>query len=1111
MFRFLNLTVRVLSLATLWGAITYSQVNTATLLGTVKDPTGASVPNATITVRNTATAQERSVATDPFGNFTAANLQSGHYQITVAAPGFKTTTIPDLELQVAQMATTNVLLEVGQVNQNVTVSAELPMMNTVSSTVSQVVDTRAVESMPLNGRSFWQLTQLTPGASYIPGGQNIRANGVSIRASALNVNVNGLPPIWTGWALDGANITESQLGGTIIQPNVDALQEFRVEGANMSAEYGHTPTLVNATLKSGANQFNGDAYWFIRNNALDARNFFYVPPPGVKQSNEVLHRNQAGGTLGGPILRDRTFFFVDFEGTLLSQGQNFNNVVASPAQRNGNFSGLKTITDPETGKPFPGNVIPQDRISPQAKFFLGYLPLPDFVSGTTQRAIVTNALTQNLYKGDIKVDHQLTASDHLMGRYSIADNQESDPNPYPTLGAFPLRSRGQNALLAETHIFSPRWINEARVSYYRSYFDFGGTLEGQDINAQAGVQGFASIPFPGFPQISVSGYSNFNGSPSDSRPKQNRIRAWQYLDSVTYTTGKHNVKFGYELTHNTNTFISGSTSMGTFAFLGTYTGDAFGDFLLGYPDNVQRSYFRNLWGNNANFQALYAQDDVRVTSNLTVNVGLRYEINPFYNAVQGQTSGFDWATGKLILPSNFSINAQPQTAFLYPLFQDRIELSKNLGLPLSIRPTDYKDFAPRIGFAWRPLKSDRWVIRSGYGIFYAFPDDNLINNTENVVPFNGTQTVTNTRPPASPQLTFADFFQGQPIVSPNPNPGQPCPFGFVANSCSTPNVVTAPTHLRNTYSQQWNFSVQRQLTSGLTLDIAYVGNRTIGVEQTILRNDPPPGPGAIQSRRPLPQWGGINNGEWGGNQHYNALQVKLQAREFHGFSSLVSYAYAKCIDNGTGEAGTITALLVASNTGACDFDLQHNLAVSYNYVLPFGRGRAFGSGIPKWADAAVGNWRIAGITTVHSGLPFTPTITTDRANTGVGGQRPQVVGTPAVLKDPSCWFYVSANTACAALLPNAANAFVLPAQYNYGSGGRNILRADNLVQFDLTLMKRFNFTESKALEFRAEAFNLFNTPTFAAPSTSVNVSSGAQVGATLNAARTMELALKVFF
>lgn len=252
-----------------------AQVNTATLLGTVQDSSGASVPGATVTVKNLDTGLERSVTAEATGNFTVANLPVGHYSLTASFKGFQTTTIPDIELQVAQMATVNPVLQVGSTSQEVTVTGTVPLLNTVSSSIGQVVDTGAVEAMPLNGRSFWQLTQLTPGASYTPGGQNIGSNGVSIRASIVNVNVNGTSPIWTGWSLDGANVTEFQLGGTLIQPNVDALQEFKVESANMDAEYGHTPTMVNATLKNGTNRFRGDVYEFFRNDAVDADNFFH--------------------------------------------------------------------------------------------------------------------------------------------------------------------------------------------------------------------------------------------------------------------------------------------------------------------------------------------------------------------------------------------------------------------------------------------------------------------------------------------------------------------------------------------------------------------------------------------------------------------------------------------------------------------------------------------------------------------------------------------------------------------------------------------------------------------------------------------------------------------
>ena len=1090
----------------------FAQVSTATLVGTVKDPTGGAVPNANVSAKNLSTGLARSVTTDGQGNYVITNLQAGHYSLSAGYSGFKTATIPDFELQVAQQATVNVTLEVGQTTQEMTVTEAAPLLNAVNSEVGQVVDTKAVESMPLNGRSFWQLTQLTPGAAYIPGGQNVRSGGTSIRASIVNVNVNGMAPIWTGWALDGANITEFQLGGTIVQPNVDALQEFKVESANMDAEYGHTPSVVNATLKSGGNQFHGDIYEFLRNSTLDARNFFYLPPPGTALAKEPLHRNQPGATFGGPIRKDKAFFFIDFESLQLSQGQDANNVVASTLERTGNFSDIlpKTIKDPLTGVPFPGNVIPASRLAPQSQYLLPYMPLPNLIQGTTARSALVNPLGQKLYKADGRYDQQLTGKDHLMVRYSIADNNESDPNPFPAIGQFSLHSRGQSAVLNLTHIFNPRWLNDARFAYYRSYFLFGPALGGTDIDGQAGIQGFEDTsPIKSFPQVAISGYAAFTGSPSDQRPKQNRIRDWQYHDGATYSNGKHDMKFGADLLHITNAFISGAQSMGIFNFVGTYSGNGMADFLMGYPDNVQRSDSISLWGANGNFWGLYFHDNYRISQNLTLNLGVRWEINPFYNGVHGQITAFDFATGKLILPSGFSLNAQPLTSVLYPLFQDRIETTGSLGLPQSIHPTDYNDWAPRIGLAWRPFGSNRWAIRSGYGIFYAYPDTNLENNTVQTVPFVQSQQMFNDRPPAAPSLTFGNFFLGQPIVSANPNPGQVCSFGFAANSCSTPSTTAGLVHLRDTYVQEWNLSVQRQLSSGLSLDVAYVGNRTNRSQQFVQRNDPPPAPGAIQGRRPYPQWGTIRSIEYGGFGTYNALQVKLQSRAWHGSSFLVSYTYSKCLDNGSSEGAAPTALLIPVNKAVCDFSIPQNFVASYTYALPVGHNRAFMKTMPGWAEGVLGEWNISGITTLQSGLPFTPTISVDEANTGVGGQRPNIVGTPTVLGIPSCWFYAASNSSCQGT--GGSPAFALPAQYTYGNSGRNILRDDSLVQFDFTVSKSFPFTESKSLEFRSEFFNIFNTPTFAGPGTSIDTASGGQISSTLNAGRTIELAMKLFF
>ena len=500
------------------------------------------------------------------------------------------------------------------------------------------------------------------------------------------------------------------------------------------------------------------------------------------------------------------------------------------------------------------------------------------------------------------------------------------------------------------------------------------------------------------------------------------------------------------------------------------------------------------------------QDSFRLTPNLTLNFGLRFELNSFYTGIRGQKSAFNLTTGQLIIPSNIDPAVQSLTSSLESLFSDRIHYTKDLGLPDSIQPAE-PDFAPRFGFAWRPNNTEKTVIRGGYGIFYLFPDGNNINNFVATVPFIAATTIFNDRLPLAPTRTWANFFLGQPNVSPNPAPGQPCSFGFVANSCATPNVDSGDLKLQTTNIQEWNFSVQRQVTSGISVDVAYVGSKSTHLQTQPSINDPPPGPGAIQTRRPYPQWGTIVYGTFDGYGTYDALQAKVETRSWHGLTTLLSYARSKCLDKGTG----ITQYFQQGSHAVCDYDLPNAFAESFDYLLPIGKGKAFLGNSSKLVDEIVGGWEMSGVLTLRSGIPFTPTISSDTANTGVSNQRPVVVGTPTIVGAPNCWFYVAANPACASLSPGTSAAFAIPATYTYGDSGRNILRANGLKELDFTMMKLFPVTEKTSLEFHAEMFNITNHPTFSAPSTAINSSSGGQVSSTLNTSRIIQLALKFRF
>jgi hypothetical protein len=1112
---FMRVVVAVLLLGWCPAAI-WAQTTSATVVGTLTDTSGARVAGATVSLKDVATGIEHSTTTDANGEYVIPDLKAAHYSVTFTMTGFRPFIMSDVELLVAQRATLDGTLQVGQATQVVTVDTVAPMVDTTASEVGQVVNTVTIEHVPLNGRSFWQLTNLVPGVTYTPGGQGTHTGGSSIRGSVVAVNVNGGPPDQTGWLLDGAFITEMQSGGTMIQPDIDALQEFKVEGAMLPAEFGLTANMINVTTKSGTNHFHGTAFEFLRNSALDARNFFYIAPVGSTHANEPLRRNQYGFTFGGPIVRNKVFFFTDYERTALLSGVDFSNIVPTLSERTGNFSDLlslatpQTIKDPLTGKAFPGNIIPAARLAanPPGQFFVPYLPLPNQLRGTTSYNTITSPLLQHLQRGDGRVDYQINEKNQIFGRYSINDNSETDPNQFTTLGNAPLSSRGQNATAVLTHVWSPSWLSEARMSYYRSIFHFGGILQGTNFNQEAGVQGFNdTTSIFGFPQITMTNYATFVGSPSDQRPKSNQHRNLQFNVNTTYSHGNHSIKFGADLYHERAGFINGSNAVGVFNFSGIYSGNAFADFLLGSPDNVTRDYYKELNGDFGYYMHMYAQDSYRLTQRLTLNVGFRVERNTFYQGINGGKTAFDPATQKIVVPSNINPNAQLLTPQLLTLFADRIEFTDSLKLPWSIQPAVWS-FVPRFGVAWRAPDLARMtnVVRAGYGIFQLYTDLGLINNELASVPFIASTTVVNDRPPVVPTRTWSDFFLGQPNVSPNPNPGKPCPFGFVAITCATPNAQNGPLSRSNQYVQQWTAEVQSQIASRVSVNLTYLGTKTTHLQTGLSSNDPLPGPGAIQPRRPYPQWGVMQYDPNTGYANYNAFQAKLEMRSWHSLTLLAGYAYSKCMDSSI--SGTL--YFFARQRAVCDYDFPQVFSPSFNYALPVGAGRAF---LDKggWVNQVVGGWQMAGIWTLRSGAPFTPTISGDTANTGVSNQWPLRVGTPKTLRSPNCWFYVKTNSNCVALSPGTTAAYVVPAQYTYGTPSRNTLRADDLNELDFTLLKGFSLGEARSLEFRTEFFNMLNHPTFAAPSTTINSGSGGQVSATLNSSRQIQFGLKFAF
>ncbi|MEJ7608192.1 MAG: TonB-dependent receptor [Bryobacteraceae bacterium] len=454
------------------------------------------------------------------------------------------------------------------------------------------------------------------------------------------------------------------------------------------------------------------------------------------------------------------------------------------------------------------------------------------------------------------------------------------------------------------------------------------------------------------------------------------------------------MKFGAQLSHQAHAFLNGNASQGTFNFDGRYTqnpqsagntGNSLSDFLLGYPNSVQRAFPIQIFGNTGDFWSFYGQDNVRVTRNLTLNIGLRWELNSFFNGIRGQTNAFDFDTERLSFRPG-TVNLTSTSSLGYArysrCFVDLLLTSEEKGLPWSIRYPSHRDIAPRFGFAWRPFGSDKWAIRSAYGIFYVYPDSNITLGMVRTPPFLILQVLNNDVPTATtltPRRTLGDYFLGQPLVDRN----------------ATPNITTGGTQYRTTYAQTWNFNLQRQFSNQYAAEVGYVANKGTRTQHSTNYNVPLPGPGNVQARRPYPQWGVLDYKIWGGSSTYHSLQAKMEKRFSSGTSFLASYAWSKCLDGpGTEQGGSPVYYLDNLNKGPCSFDVPHNFVTSYILELPFGKGRRFLGSAPRALDFVVGGWQWQGINTLQSGVPLWGRDQVDRANTGVGGQRPNVVGKP---------------------------------------------------------------------------------------------------------------------
>ncbi len=1052
--RRISIWLIVLGLA---AAPSFAQVDTGAILGTVRDPSGAVLPGATVTLTHKQTGIATRTTTDSRGNYEAVGLAIGTYNVAVTLQGFGPATRENVDVRIQDRLKINFTLEVGGAAEAVVVTTEAPILQTQEGSLGQVIETKQIEELPVSGRSFIPLAALAPGAFQVNGGGN------GNQGEEDTLIVNGMRASSVNYLLDGVdNNNNDSPGHPIIDPNLDAIQEFKAQTSNYSAEFGRSGgAVINMTIKAGTNDTKGTVFLFGHEGALDSRDFFADP----NEPKPPFHYYQYGGTIGGPISQGKAFFFADFQGTNQTRSDTLTLSVPTDRMRNGDFSeeGNPVIIDPQTGQPFQGNVIPVNRMDPLARNFINLYPSPNR-EGLRNNYVVSPTVKTNTYQGDLRFDDNITDSDQVFGRGSYINQDRVIPAPLPGIagggdyGTGDTSRETWGAAVGYSKTLTARTFNEFRAGFNRLNTSVGVPIGGTFIPPQ-------DLQVPGVPlDPRVNGLTvfapdqyNFIGDP-EFNPTYTLSQELQFSDTVTYLVGNHNVRGGAMVRQSKFNLFQIPQPRGAFRFSGEFTGDPLGDAFLGYASQTDIQNITDV-KNTTWYYAAFVQDDWRITNNLTVNVGLRYEYTSATKESQDRQSNFDFATGQ-------------------------IEVANQNGNSRGLINVQENNVAPRIGFAWTPGGTGTWVVRGGWGMFY--------NNQE---PRTAFQLGFN--PPFFFSISrFSDFgvtpaalvSQGFPSVNPA--------------DAEFPLLITVDQNFKSPYYEQWNLAVQHTLPCDMAIEVAYVGTRGLHLQVLRDRNQPTPGPGDVQERRPYAQYGNFASIENSGRSQYNGFQLKVSKRLSLGLWFLASYTYGVAKSD-QGEIGLASpwpqnSLNVASDYGRSDGDQRHKVSGSFTYDLPFGQGRPYMSS-PGITDTLFGGWQFGGIITYGSGFPFTPLIGTDPSNTGTFGSiRPDLVGDPHVdHPSPDHWF----NTA----------AYAVPADYTFGNAERNSLTGPDFLDVDLYLAKRFALGRDLSLEFRIEVFNVANRANFAQPDPFIDSDSGGTITGLAGPMREIQWGLRLYF
>ena len=1048
---------------------------TGTIYGNVTDAAGSAVNGAAVTVKNVGTSLTRATTTNEEGAYSFTLLPVGRYDVSIEATGFRLFVRENLELEVQANLRVDAKLDVGQVTERVVVTTEVPQVDTATAVLGKVVEERRIVELPLNGRNFLQLGVLQAGVIPPPPNINMLGSGTNSTpgGTAFNFSVNGQRITSNNHLLDGVNNVEPFSGAAMVVPSPDSLREFRILTNAYTAEFGRAGgSIVTVITKSGTNEYHGSAFEFLRNDYFDARNFFSPAVPALKQ-------HQFGGTFGGKILKDRTFFFGSYEGFRQTKGVPASTTVPSLLVRQGNFTQeVRKPIDPLTGLRFPGDIIPPERINAVARNVLKLYPEPNTGATTWSGAPVAENDRDQFV---IRMDHTLVENKNtLTGRYVLDEGELMSPGGSSILNlgvvsvpgfALSTSNRFQNLLLGDTHIFSQKVINDFRFSYQRANLK----NETPIVTVDPSTLGFTyptAVDIKGMPGIAVSGHTALGYNFFNER----LTNFYQFLDNVSVSTGKHSLKFGGEVRHTRVFGLFPSIAFGSFGFTGAITTNPLGDLLLGRPALFLQAGGKADKKMQQTAYYFYGLDDFHVSRNVTLNLGLRYELAPGY-------------TGPDHLVLTFKQGQQSTFNPKYPLGLLR---PTDPGVPETLFPTGKTNFAPRFGLAWDPHSDGKTSVRLGYGIFY---DDSSLVQIYTVQQPPDIQPITSTILPPS----FADPFLGNSPFRPPLTFPLAFPDGFTT-------TWTAPDY-KLPYLQHWNVTLQRQLTSSMALEVAYVGNKGTRLQGTLDPNQAIWAPGASNanaaSRRPYPRIGVVLEIASRFSSSYNGLQTTITQRLSKGLSFQAAYTYAKAYDNTSVPTSFFTVPGQSSRPqnsrdlnaewGRSAFDVRHRFVTSYLYELPFFRKGSL--------SYVLGGWKLNGIVALQSGYPFSVIDTGDpNRDTVPDNDRTNVTGDPnlpAGDRTPQRWFNTS-----------AFSRFVPPA---FGNAPRNLVDADGIINFDMGLTKDFRLSEQRRIEFRWEIFNIFNHPNFAAPVNDFNAASFGRVLRTSTPERQMQFGLKFLF